>query len=158
MPSKAAGSAETRLSLMRPGSIAWRPVLVLPGIGGVFVEPIHVDDLFDGLLAIVEGKLFLRGTFDLGGPDRLSLEEFVRRIHRGYNGRDARVVKLPLEPLRSFLKAAERVSPSLLPFTAAQLSFFAHSSIVDEQGNELYRRLRPGMRDVDQMISAAIDG
>ncbi len=78
------------------------------------------------------------------------------RIDRVFNGRDARVVRLPLKPLRSFLKAAERVSSSLLPFTAAQLSFFAHSSMVDEQGNELYRRLRPGMKDVDQMISAAI--
>ena len=138
-------------------ALASKPVLFLPGDGRVVVQPIHVDDLVDGLLAILEGKLFLRGTFELGGPDRLSLEEFVRRIHRGYHGRDVRVVKLPLAPLLSFLRAAERVSPSLLPFTAAQLSFFAHSSIVDEQGNELYRRLRPGMKDVDQMISAAID-
>jgi NADH dehydrogenase len=56
------------------------PVMPIIGNGRLPIDPIHVDDLCAVLDACLERHDVLGKTYDVLGPDRLSLNEFVRRL------------------------------------------------------------------------------
>jgi NADH dehydrogenase len=106
-------------------SLALLPVIPMPGTGQVRVQPIHVDDVVDCLSAIVETGLFDGETFELGGPDVITMEELLQRIRRSHTGRTGRVWHVPLGLLRPPLRVAEAMGLGrLLPLTAGQLASF----------------------------------
>jgi uncharacterized protein YbjT (DUF2867 family) len=82
--------ASSRLFL----SIATWPLLPLPGGGEQAVQPIHVDDLMDALVALVEDRL-PTGRVALVGPRPLTLREYLQALRRGLGLAPARVVALP---------------------------------------------------------------
>ncbi|HSD36717.1 MAG TPA: SDR family oxidoreductase [Rhodocyclaceae bacterium] len=58
-------------------SQAHMPVLVLAGIGDATIQPIHVDDLADALVPMIEKSKGPRGMVEVVGPRALSLADFV---------------------------------------------------------------------------------
>ena len=111
---------------------------------------IDVDDLVDALISIIDQQDFDDESFDLGGPDALSIEEFLKKFHRLYFEQEPRIVHLPYEPLRRVVACAETYLPSTLPLSAGQLSVFVQDGTITS--NRLYEKQRTYMKDLDTVL------
>ena len=127
--------------------LASRRVIVMPGSGRVRVQPIFVDDLIALMLALLSRDMFVRGIFELGGPEVVSFDEFLRRIHRLRFKREPPVVHLPLGPIVAALSLVK-------PAAAGQLSAFRYDSTIDAALSFSDDSIRP--RGLDGMIRACL--
>ncbi len=133
------------------------PFLLMFGNGRVKIQPISVEDLTNGLLHILENGIFNQQLIELGGPEQLSIEEFIRRLHKMYFQRTRKTLHLPLGFIIPVLSLLEKPFYSLLPFNVGQLSSFRNDGTA--QGNPVFEALKPGMKTVDEMIQLiASDG
>jgi len=109
--------------------IAGLPVIPLPRKGRpVSVQPVHVDDVARGIELVIDAGRFQGETFDLGGPDPMPFADFLSEIHRAGHGKPAKIVPVPLAPIRLMLALMEPVLRPLMPVTAGQLAVFANDS------------------------------
>src|SRR5262249_41416469 len=106
-------------ALSRLGRLHWMPVV---GDGTARIQPIDVDDLVDSMISIIDEQDFHDESFDLGGPEALSVEDFLKKVHRLYCENEPRVVHLPYELLRRMVAYGETLLPSMVPWNAGQLS------------------------------------
>jgi len=145
-----------------PGGGAWEgllrlaklPVTPVFGDGQTQIQPIQVDDLVDSLLTIVHEDLFTNDLVELGGPEPIRIEDFLRRIRQALGRRTGPLLHLPLGLCRRTLGLLEGFLRPLLPVTAGQLSTFSEDGTV--QGNPLFQRLAPRMKRIDEMLALAI--
>lgn len=145
--------------ILGPGSPVWQsfaklaklPVTPVFGKGTAKIQPIDVEDLADCLLALVREGSFRNETLDLGGPEAVGIEEFLRGARRTLLGREARVVHVPLRPTQVFLGLLEPLLLPLLPVTAGQLASFG------EDGTAAPNRLCPHdrMKTIQEMLAQA---
>ena len=70
-------------------------VSALPGGGTTRFQPIWVGDLAPMLADAVDADGHAGETYEIGGPDRLTLAEIARQIHRS-DGRSTTVVPVPM--------------------------------------------------------------
>ncbi|MBB6644950.1 complex I NDUFA9 subunit family protein [Halobellus ruber] len=70
-------------------------VSALPGGGRTRFQPIWVGDLVPMLADAVESEEHVGETYEIGGPDKLTLAEIARLIHRS-DGRSTTVVPVPM--------------------------------------------------------------
>jgi NADH dehydrogenase len=83
-----------------------RPVTV-PGTGRQLIEPLYIGDVVDAVLAAIDADDAPTGIFELGGPDQMTMDDFVR----GLNSPDVRIRHIPPRLAR----VVARLSPSLTP-------------------------------------------
>ena len=124
------------------------------GDGSARIQPIDVDDLADAMISIIDREDFRNESFDIGGPDVLTMEELLRKMHRLNNGDEAKIVRLPYGPMRLVVTCAESLLPSLLPVNAGQLSVFVQDGTV--ASNRLHDERRPFMKDLDTMLRGLV--
>jgi NADH dehydrogenase len=134
-------------SLARLARLRWVPVF---GDGSARIQPIDVDDLVDALIAIIEKEDFHNESFELGGPDVLTIEELLKKIHRLYRHDEPKVIHLPYQPVRRLLSWAETYLSSMLPINAGQLSVFVQDGTI--AANRLYDKRRPYMKNIDTAL------
>lgn len=134
--------------------IAKAPIIPLLGSKSVRIQPIYVDDLIELLLSILEEDLFVNETIELGGPDEVSFESFLRKIHFEYSQKESRMVWLPLTLLKTMLSVLETRFLQFLPFTAGQLSAFSNNGTI--QSNDLFKRHASTMKGVDEMVKLVV--
>lgn len=130
--------------------LARLPLVPVFGNGSARIQPIDVADLVDAMISIIDEQDFRNESFDLGGPDVLTIEEFLKKVHRLNNGDEATIVHLPYGPLRRLVACAETLVPSILPLNAGQLSVFVQDGTITS--NRLYEKQRPYMKDLDTML------
>lgn len=136
--------------------IAGLPVIPLPQKGrAVSVQPVHVDDVARGIALVLETTRFQSEVFDLGGPDLMPFAAFLSDIHRAATGKPARIVPVPLAPIRLMLALMEPVLRPVMPVTAGQLAVFANDSTATP--NWLLDQLRSGMATTEQTIELLAD-
>jgi uncharacterized protein YbjT (DUF2867 family) len=83
-----------------------RPVSV-PGTGKQRIAPLYVEDVVSAVLDAATRRDAPTGIFELGGPEEMTMDQFVR----GLNGVQVRIRHLPA-PLA---RALARLSPALTP-------------------------------------------
>ena len=130
------------------------PFLPVFGDGRTRIQPVHVDDVASGLFELLdrlEADTVVEGAFDLGGPEALSFEDFLRRLAQAVNGAEPRVVHLPVRLMIAALAALEPLLLPLLPVTAGQLSAFVHDGVVTD--GDLWAERAASMHGVDDMIA-----
>ena len=137
-------------------NLASKSLIVLPGDGNVKIQPIHVTDMADLLLDIVDTSAFDNQVLEAGGPEVLSMNDFVRRIHRTMQEGEARIFHLPLGPLVGGLRLFEKVFPNLLPVNSGQFSSFRNDSTAADNALTLARK--DGMKNIDAMFSLMTAG
>jgi nucleoside-diphosphate-sugar epimerase len=81
--------------------------VTVPGSGRQLIEPLYIGDVVDAVLAAIGRDDAPTGIFDLGGPDRMTMDDFVR----GLNSPDVRIRHIPPRLAR----VVARLSPSLTP-------------------------------------------
>lgn len=70
------GGASARLFSM----MASLPLIALPGGGRQQVQPVHIDDLIDGIVALVEAQTPPAARLPMVGPEPVSMREFLQRL------------------------------------------------------------------------------
>ena len=130
--------------------LAGKSLIVLPGNGRTLIQPIDVDDLVSLVLDIIGEQRFNHEVLEIGGPETLSLDDFVQRIHHACCGGKARIVHLPLGLVLTPLRLVERVFPSLLPVSSGQFASFNNDGTVT--AHALVKPAAGKMRDVGEML------
>ncbi len=137
-------------------TLARAPLLVVPGAGTARMQPIHIDDLVRVLLRVISEDRFDGRTHEVGGPEVVTMEDFLRRAHQRYSGRRRPAVRLPLAPGIAMLRAAEKLLPVTLPVTAGQFTSFVRDLVAEP--NEWLDSLQGEMKGVDEMLSQLTAG
>lgn len=135
--------------------LAQLPCVPRFGSGRALVQPVYIDDLIDMLLAVILEDDCRNQILELGGPEILSMGEFVARIRRGYGRRPGWQMPIPLRPVATVLALLEKPGLKWLPMTAGQLCNFCNDAIV--AANPLHERCRPEMLCVDEMICRIVE-
>ena len=86
-----------------------RPVTV-PGTGKQLIEPLYIGDVVDALFGAVARADAPTGIFDLGGPDRMTMDDFVRAL----NSADVRIRHIPPGVARLLAHLSPSLTPALM--------------------------------------------
>lgn len=139
------------ISLMK---LAKAPVVPIFGNGSVKIQPIYLEDFISCILYVVANDMFDNSTWEIGGPEYISIERFLVRLHAQTSIRAFRPIHIPIRPVTWISKFLENWLLSFLPFTAGQLASFANDGTIAE--NALFDQLAPTMTRIDQMIQASL--
>jgi uncharacterized protein YbjT (DUF2867 family) len=90
------GGTSARL-FMGLASLPW---IALPGDGNQIVQPIHIEDLVAGIVAVLESPGALRRRIAFVGPESMSLRTFLCELRRGMGLGNSRFVPIPLGWMR----------------------------------------------------------
>ena len=83
-------------------------VSALPGGGKTRFQPIWVGDLVPMLADAIDAEGHVGETYEIGGPDKLTLAEIARLIHRS-DGRSTTVVPVPMALARIGLSVGDLI-------------------------------------------------
>src|SRR6516164_2391398 len=86
-----------------------RPVTV-PGTGKQLIEPLYIGDVVDAVLGAIDRDDAPTGIFDLGGPDRMTMDDFVRTL----NSPDVRIRHMPPRLARVLAHLSPSLTPALM--------------------------------------------
>lgn len=109
-------------------TLALAPLTPVFGDGRKRVAPIHVDDLAERLVLLAAGEP-QREAIELGGPEAFTIDALLVGIRRARCMGEAKLLHLPLAPIRALLAALEPVLRPVLPLTAGQLATFANDGL-----------------------------
>jgi nucleoside-diphosphate-sugar epimerase len=131
--------------------LARRRLIVLPGNGQARIQPVYVDDMVRLIMEFVGTDRFRNEVLEIGGPEVMSLDGFVRRIHRACTGNNPVVLHLPLVFILGPLRLLESFMAARLPVSAGQFASFHNDGIVT--ANALVVPSSGDMLDTDAMIA-----
>jgi uncharacterized protein YbjT (DUF2867 family) len=142
------GGASARLFAL----LASLPLIPVPGDGGQRVQPVHVDDLVQGIARLVVTDAFDARFVAAVGPVPLTLRAFLAALRAQLHpGRAARFAPVPMPIVRLAAAAGERLPGALLDRETLQML---------ERGNEasaeaFARLLGRAPRPVEQFVPAS---
>jgi NADH dehydrogenase len=128
-------------------ALARRAVIPLPGSGASLTQPVYVEDLAECLVSVLRNGRFWNEAFDVGGPERITVEALVQAIHRHHSGKSGHVIHVPLGPILSVMRRGGG--------TSGRLRFFLEDGVAEP--NPLLERHRPTMRGMEDMIALSIE-
>lgn len=140
--------------------LAGLPVIPVFGKGDPLIQPIHVEDMAKVLRNIEETSRYHGETLEVGGPEKLSIEDFMKKIARARRGGDnessapPRTLHLPVGLIAFFLSILERVVYGLLPLTVGQLASFRNDGTAEK--NTLTSKLFPFMKGMDEIVTESL--
>lgn len=135
------------------GGLAKAPVIPLFGDGKAVVQPVAAGDLIRAFACILETDRFRNEILELGGPERLSMEDLLQRMRRIAKGSNGAVLHLPVGPIRGVLAALEGVLGSKLPVTAGQLASFINDGAAEPNA---FASLQVPTTPLDTTLRAAL--
>ena len=131
--------------------LVWPPFLFILGTGKIRIQPIAVQNLVAGLLDIIQNERFMNKTYEFGGPQAITIEDFLLHLYRESVGKDPRFIqRIPLGMIVPLLGNIEKLCSSWLPVAAGQFSTFRNDGIVAE--NSLFLEHRATMISVEDII------
>ncbi len=130
--------AGDELGLTRVAAAAGRvPVIPVPGGGRSLVQPIYVGDVTRVLLQLLGAQVPASRTYELGGPEVLSLASFIARAAR-VQGRSILQIPIPVWMIRTVASVTARI-----PFTASLTPDVARGIALDKTADN-----GPAIRDL----------
>ena len=94
--------------------LASLPLVPLPGDGGQRVQPIHVDDLAEAIVNLIETDAYDGRRLAAVGPREVTLRECLVVLRAAMGLPKARFVQVPMPLVRSAAHAGDRVPRMLL--------------------------------------------
>lgn len=100
------GSGSARLF----GMVSRLPVIPLPGDGQQALQPVHIHDLIDGVVELLEAQPMPTGRLPFVGPEALSLRELYVHLRQAQGiSSPARFLSIPM----TFIETCARVGSHL---------------------------------------------
>ena len=109
-PSLVYGPGGTSAALFE--TLASLPVVLVPGNGSQPVQPVHIDDLTEALVRLVESAQ-VRRVVPLVGPEALTLHDFLLSLREALGLPRPRVVRIP-RPVVAIAARAGNLLPGAL--------------------------------------------
>lgn len=100
----------------------------LPRAGVVEMSPVHVEDVADAFMRALDDPRTIGGTFVLGGPERLTWNEMIRRVAAAA-GRRKWIVPMPIALMRLPALLFDRLP--FFPVTRDQLTMLAEGNVAE---------------------------
>jgi len=135
--------------------LAGLPIIPVFGKGKTRIQPIHVMDVAAAIQAIENDSRYNDEVLELGGPEVISIDDFLKKIALSRGKKKPRVFHLPIGIIGFFLSILERVVYGLLPLTVGQLASFRNEGTAAE--NSLFKRLSPGMMGIEKIIKDSLE-
>lgn len=141
--------------------VRW-PVLPVPGRGDRLIQPVHVDDLADAIVAAhLRAEAAADTAYDVSGAAPLSFVETLRTAGAAV-GRTPRLVRIPLGPVCATLGALEAIG--LTPpvkreqvLRLAEDKAFSHAAAARDLGFRP-RTFEDGIREEARLLGLAESG
>jgi uncharacterized protein YbjT (DUF2867 family) len=118
----------------------WSPVVPVFGDGRFPTQPVWIEDVALAVALAVE-RPALSGTFELGGPQVLTYENFLVTIGR-VTGHPRPLVHVPLALVRAAAAALDLLGPAA-PLTSHQLQMLVEGSATPANAIESVFGIRP---------------
>jgi len=138
-PSLIAGPGNAPLKMM-VDMIRFSPVVPVIGDGRYEMQPVWLGDVTEAFALALE-RADLRGTFDLGGPERLSYHRMLDHLEAAL-GVHRRRISIPVGVAR-FAAAAGTALPNAAPITTEQLLLLLEGNTTAESAIESRFGLSP---------------
>ena len=132
------GGRSARLFTM----LATMPWIPLPGGSEFEVQPIHLDDLVEAIVALVEAPADQRRVIPLVGPHALRFDEFLGQIRLALGMRPARFIRIPPLLMRSGAGLLAHVPGSVLDRETLAMLFSGNTADVRATRELLHRAPR----------------
>lgn len=130
------------------------PVVPIFGDGLTRIQPIYVGDFADCILDIINHDRFKSETIEVGGPEEITIESFIKRFQGLMKNDVYRSVHLPIWLFRGILGRLERYFINIIPFTAGQLASFSNNGTAEE--NAYMNSERTSMIGIDEMLARSM--
>ncbi len=105
------GSGSARLF----GFMARLPLIPLPGQGQQAVQPIHIHDLADAVIELLEAEPMPTGRLPFVGPEALSLREFYIKLRAALGiSSPARFVPIPMALIETSARVGSHIPGMML--------------------------------------------
>jgi uncharacterized protein YbjT (DUF2867 family) len=147
------GGASARLLEM----LASLPLIPLPGDGRQRIQPIHVDDLVDAVIVLVESTSIRIGrTIALVGPREISLRDYLAVLRESLGLPAARFIEVPMRLARRLARVAAYLSSA--PLDPEALEMLERDNVADARDTEalLGHPPRPPHRFVPPALAPAL--
>ena len=145
------GGASARLF----NGMATLPLIALPGRGDQSVQPVHVDDLVEALVSLVEDPGRLAGErLPVVGPEPLTLRGFLGGLRRAMGLRSGRFLPVPLPLVRMAAHLGGALPTSLLDTATLDMLVRGNTGPAAPLGAVLGRPPRPVSAFVDPTAAA----
>ena len=133
--------------------MATSPVLAMPQAGGMQVQPVHVDDVVQGILAVLQAPPTPVATVAFVGPEPLSMAQFLRALRAGLGlpGKLPWVLPLPTVLFMLTARVASLVPGSILDAETAGMLLRGNAA----PANDFTRLLGHAPRGIDRFIAPA---
>jgi NADH dehydrogenase len=135
--------------------LAALPIIPVFGNGKTRIQPIHVMDVVKAIQSIENDSRYKDEVLELGGPEVISINDFVKKIALSRGKKKPRTFHLPIGLIGFFLSILERVVYGLLPLTVGQLASFRSEGTAEE--NSLMKQLSPGMMGIEKIIKDSLE-
>jgi uncharacterized protein YbjT (DUF2867 family) len=129
------------------------PVTPITGSGKQRIQPIWIDDVAAYFAQSVDKPEAANGTFELGGPDAVSWNEFWARLKRAL-GQRRPSVHVPMALMRANALVTERL-PGNIPLTRDLLTMLEHGDNV-VSNDEAVRTFRLPLVPLDEQLRRAV--
>ena len=111
-PSLVFGAGGTSAALFT--TLASLPLIGLPGGGGQQIQPVHVDDVVAGVIALLQDPPASGTRVPLVGPEAMTLRGFLSDLRQAMGLGKARILPVPLPLARAAAAAAQALPGSIL--------------------------------------------
>ena len=129
------------------------PVTPITGSGKQRIQPIWIDDVAAYFAQSVDKPEAANGTFELGGPDAVSWNEFWARLKRAL-GQRRPSVHVPMALMRANALVTERL-PGNIPLSRDLLTMLEHGDNV-VSNDEAVRTFRLPLVPLDEQLRRAV--
>jgi NADH dehydrogenase len=110
-PSLLFGRGDGFFNLIKTTLTWWSPgIVAIPGDGRAAFQPLSVDDLATAVLMAVEEPARDGSVYELGGPERVTYREIVRRVMRA-TGKRRLSLNMPVPIISALTAVTDRVLP-----------------------------------------------
>jgi uncharacterized protein YbjT (DUF2867 family) len=119
-PSLVYGPGGTSAALFNGLAVA--PLLAFPDAGAMQVQPVHVRDVADGIVALVESPPGAPSTFEFAGPQPMTMHEYLGLLRQRLGVRGGlRILPLPTRLYRLGARIAGHAPGSMLDAETADM-------------------------------------
>jgi nucleoside-diphosphate-sugar epimerase len=135
--------------------LAGLPIIPVFGKGKTRIQPIHVMDVAAAIQTIENDGRYRDEVLELGGPEAISINDFLKKIALNRGKKKPRIFHLPIGLIGFFLSILERVVYGLLPLTVGQLASFRNEGTAEE--NSLVKQLSSRMMGIEKIIKDSLE-
>lgn len=123
------GGASTELFI----KLAALPMMLLPEAGKFHLQPVHVQEVAEGLVAMLTADLPTGSVIDMTGAEVITLAQYLHILRqKHYHKAAAKIINLPLAVLKPFLPLTNILSNGFL--SQGNMDLLRQGSCADNQG------------------------